>query len=826
MAWYSREQTKKIYKYFPYICLILIVFDIFTTVYSVKNMIESNDKESIKNSGQAISSYVEFTRKLGEAIAEDPMVRDNSKTLVERAAKLDSYTKAYDLFMVGIVDRNGYIGSSIRHKRGYIGYREYLQKVFETKETVLTDMYFAGADNSTKVYTVCVPIFDKNDKDKKEVVGAVMMAIYFDRIEKIVNERSNDYIACSLIDSQSILSVNSMKDRQGKVLSYWFDKALWRSMNDENVMQNLFSRTPFSYWGIIDGVIEHVEYVPLHGTNNWTISMRVNVLRAYSIIFISLAIKILAYIALFWFFSLRKNREILEHDKLFNMISINTDDAFVIFNVKKHRTEYVSYNITSVFGVEREKILQNFNIITTYLGTDIETVIKQLESLQHKMVSFEKNIDEKIFILKVYLVEQGDNRKIIVIIRDCTEEKQKNQLLQEMAVKAEKANIAKTVFLSAMSHDIRTPMNAIMGMTVIARQHLNELPRVVDCLDKIEISSKYLLNLIDEVLEMSKIENNRIVLKEEAADLKKIIDDILSMLKVYIQQKQQNLTVDLSEMKHSHVYVDKEKLQKILVNIISNAIKYTDIKGELQLAVKEHDCDNSGTYSYRFIVSDNGIGISREFLPKLFLPFEREINSVTNKVHGTGLGLTISKRIAKMMKGDITVKSEVGQGSVFTVEVKLKVQHAIESCEQVTVLPEKEVKELPDYTGKRVLVVEDNELNYEIIAEILGCMNIIVEWAENGLLAVEKVQASEFGYYDLVFMDIQMPIMNGYIASENIRRLERADAGKMPIIALSANAFSEDSHKAYAAGMNEHLAKPIDIKKLCAVLEKYFSRRS
>ena len=149
MAWYSREQTKKIYKYFPYICLILIVFDIFTTVYSVKNMIESNDKESIKNSGQAISSYVEFTRKLGEAIAEDPMVRDNSKTLVERAAKLDSYTKAYDLFMVGIVDRNGYIGSSIRHKRGYIGYREYLQKVFETKETVLTDMYFAGADNST-----------------------------------------------------------------------------------------------------------------------------------------------------------------------------------------------------------------------------------------------------------------------------------------------------------------------------------------------------------------------------------------------------------------------------------------------------------------------------------------------------------------------------------------------------------------------------------------------------------------------------------------------------------------------------------------------------
>lgn len=797
MGWYNKEQTKIIYKYFPYICLLFVVFDIFTTVYSVKNMIESNDKERIKNSGQEISLYVEFTRKLGEAIAEDPLVRDNNKTLVERAAKLDSYTKAYDLFMVGIVDRSGYIGSSIRHKRGYIGYREYLKKVFETNETVLTDMYLAGADNSTKVYTVCVPIFDQNDQDKKEAVGAVMMAIYFDRIEKIVNERSNDYISCSLIDSQNILSVNSMKDRQGKVLNYWFDKALWRSMDDESVMQNLFSRTPFSYWGIIDGMIEHVEYVPLHDTNNWTISMRVNVLHAYSIIFISLALKILAYIALFWFFSLRKNREILEHDKLFNIISRNTDDAFVIFDAKKYRTEYVSYNITRVFGVERETILQNFNIINIYLGTDIEAVITQLQSLQHKTVSFEKNFDEKNFILKVYLAERDASRKVIVIIRDCTEEKRKNQLLQEMAVKAEKANIAKTVFLSAMSHDIRTPMNAIMGMTAIAKEYLNEMPRVADCLDKIEISSKYLLNLIDEVLDMAKIENNRIVLREEAADLKKIIDDVLSMLKVYIQQKQQTLTVDLSEMKHSHVYVDKEKLQKILVNIISNAINYTGIKGELKLVVQERECDDKGTYSYRFIVTDNGIGISRGFLPKLFIPFEREVHSGTNKVQGTGLGLTISKRIANMMEGDITVKSEFGQGSVITVEVKLKVQRESGCCEQEVSSTEHEVKELPDYTGKRVLVVEDNELNYEIMAEILGCVNIMVEWAENGLLAVEKVQDSELGYYDLIFMDIQMPVMDGYSASENIRRLERADVRKMPIIAVSANAFSEDIHKSF-----------------------------
>lgn len=235
-----------------------------------------------------------------------------------------------------------------------------------TKKTVLSDMYLAGADETTKIYTLWVPMFDMAQPESKEVDGAITMSIYFDTIENIVKSRgSSAAYNCSLIDSEGIISANSMDDRRGQKLEFWFDKVTWRSMSDASVLSNLEDHRPFSYWAIVDGTVEYVEYMPLSNID-WTISMRTDIFKAYGTVFLTLLLKILVYLSLFWIVSMRKNREIIEHDNLFNMISVDTDEAFVIYDVKKDRMEYVSYNIPRVLGVSREKLLEDPHIMSVY----------------------------------------------------------------------------------------------------------------------------------------------------------------------------------------------------------------------------------------------------------------------------------------------------------------------------------------------------------------------------------------------------------------------------------------------------------------------------
>lgn len=821
--WERIKNNNFIIKNFRVLCVLVIAFDILTTVYFSVQMLKSNIREILTTTNNEIALYIDSTLRLGTAIANDEEIKDTTIPLVERAAKLDSYTKAYNLFMVGVLDKDGNIGSSIRHKTGYVGYRPYFKEMLATRKTVLSDQYVAGADHETKIYTLWIPYYDEKHLPEGEIAGAITMSIYFDKIEDIIQNKgdSNTAYECSVVDSRGIISANNKEDMRGMQIEDALARAKWRSMSDELVKEHLKTHKEFSYWAW-DRAFEYVSYMPIPQTN-WLVSMRIDVFKSYSILLWSLLLKLLVYFSIFLVLSLRKNREIWLHDNLFNMMSINTDDVFGIFDIKKNKPEYISYNIERIMSVDHDEVFNDHSLMKKYFQVDFEVIKAKLFETEDKTYAFEREWKDKSFYFKSYLVEHDGELKIIMIVHDRTEERIKNDRLKTALQQAEKANIAKTVFLSAMSHDIRTPMNAIMGMTAIAKEHLHELPRVADCLDKIDVSSKYLLNLIDEVLDMARIENDKMILQETAADLENIVDEIFSILKVGLYKKDQKLTIDLSGLKHRYVYADKEKLQKVLVNIVSNAIKYTDVKGKIKLKVKELGCDDKGFCSYQFTVTDNGSGISKEFLPKIFLPFEREENSVTNKIQGTGLGLTISKRIANMMQGDITVKSESGQGSVFTVAVKLKLQQENDGSGQESEDAAEALEAPPDYTGKRILVVEDNELNYEIIAEIIGCAGITVEWAENGLLAVEKVRNSAEGYFDLIFMDIQMPVMDGYTASKNIRNLEREDVVKMPIVAVSANAFSEDVHKSFVAGMNEHLAKPIDIQKLYTILKRYLT---
>jgi len=439
----------------------------------------------------------------------------------------------------------------------------------------------------------------------------------------------------------------------------------------------------------------------------------------------------------------------------------------------------------------------------------------------------------------------GDNANVIGLVQDITNtvaEKRQiaekkddeytekllkaNEVLRDAYAVAKQANSAKTDFLSRMSHDIRTPMNAIIGMTTVAEAHLDDKERVKDCLKKIGVSSQYLLYLINEVLDMGKIESGKFVLSEENVNLLNLVDNTVEVVHSTIKEKNHELKVDIKEIEHENVIGDGVRIQQVLVNILNNAAKYTPHGGHIQMIVAEKPFYKNKIGCFEFVIRDDGIGMSQEFLERLYEPFERASDVRVNKEMGTGLGMVITKNIVEMMDGDIQVESEVGKGTTFTVTVTLKLQEEKKVSGDGIDGEENEDSSLDrindsDFSGERVLLVDDIELNREVVCEILGMTGLEIDTAENGKEAVDKFSASEEGYYKMIFMDIQMPVMNGYEAVKNIRAMSRADAKTIPIIAMTADAFVEDVKASKKAGMNEHIAKPVDFDRLMEILNQW-----
>lgn len=427
--------------------------------------------------------------------------------------------------------------------------------------------------------------------------------------------------------------------------------------------------------------------------------------------------------------------------------------------------------------------------------------------------------------------ERGLAEMVLLAVQDVTElktrELESQAALQEALEMAESASRAKSDFLTHMSHDIRTPMNAIMGMTSLAVMHIDEKDRVLDCLNKITVSSKHLLALINNVLDMSKIESGKLSLAEQPFDLAEMLRNVVTIMNPQIAAKGQTLQTDAPCLTHTAVIGDSLRLRQALVNILGNSVKFTPAGGTIFLSVREEPSVISGWGCYEFVVKDTGVGMEQSFLDRIFEPFSRSQDSDKQHIEGSGLGMAITNNIVRMMNGSIKVESQPGAGSTFTVQLYLILQNTapkpLDAAEpqDAAALETDQLLE-QDYGGRRVLLAEDNELNREIAAELLSSVNLQVEMAHDGQEAVEMTAEKPAGYYSLIFMDIQMPRKNGYEAAAAIRAIpNREDLQQIPIVAMSADAFADDIRRAKEAGMVDHVSKPIEIGRLLEALARW-----
>ena len=426
-----------------------------------------------------------------------------------------------------------------------------------------------------------------------------------------------------------------------------------------------------------------------------------------------------------------------------------------------------------------------------------------------------------VLLALISIVRAERSSKMIKIEKETNQKLNKLRVAAEDALKvAESASKAKSTFLSNMSHDIRTPMNAIIGFATLALDDIRDGKKVEDYLSKILSSSKHLLGLINDILDMSRIESGKVVLEEQETDLVTTLQELQSIMEGQAKERKLKLHVDYSNLRDRHVYCDKTRLNQVMFNLLANAVKFTSEGGSIWLTMSQleptYEVEDRAIYEIR--VKDTGIGIDKAFIKHIFEPFERERTSTVSKIQGTGLGMAITKNIVDMMGGTIEVESQKGVGTEFIIRLELRLQAEARVANEDGTKQHGHAEGVAEFAGKRLLLAEDNELNREIACMLLSKYGFVIDTAENGQEAVDLVAASAPGYYDLVLMDIQMPVMDGHEATRKIRSLENKVLAKVPVVAMTANAFDEDRKAAKECGMNGFISKPINMQEVVQAL--------
>lgn len=504
-----------------------------------------------------------------------------------------------------------------------------------------------------------------------------------------------------------------------------------------------------------------------------------------------------------------------DHSKLDSMLSVKSynGNAYLFMLDNDGNITYTNQ--------KEDKFFRNYFLLK-HLKGDQAITEEEADSLQKKLdglfAGLFCSISRRSLAEQKAEYEKRNNEIQTQAMKEMEESNKKLKKAKDITTEAlqtaENANKAKTDFLSNMSHDIRTPMNAIIGMTSLIRHDAGNKAKVIEYADKIDISSQHLLGIINDILDMSKIEAGKTVFKYTDFSMPDLIEELNTIFQPQIAERNQTLMVIKENIRHEWVNGDQVHLMQIFSNLLSNAVKYTQEGGKIQFLVEECETNSSVYAKYRFLVSDNGMGMSADFKETIFDPFTRAEGSVTNKIQGTGLGMAITRNLVEAMGGTIDVESELGQGSCFEVLIDLRI--AEDRFVSSTVQEEKNEQNDNIFQGMRFLCAEDNELNAEILTELLKIEGAECTICENGEEILKTFEKSAPGDYDMILMDVQMPVMNGYEATKAIRRSSHELAKKIPIIAMTANAFSEDIQHSLAAGMNAHVSKPVEMR----VLEK------
>ncbi len=497
-------------------------------------------------------------------------------------------------------------------------------------------------------------------------------------------------------------------------------------------------------------------------------------------------------------------------------------ETYLEFNYEKAFHFYIDRDVAPQ---DRERMMQT---------VAVENIVEQMKhNSSYGASCLGRNANDQLihYSFKWVRVNEDDPTKVILGHADTEAEFQENEqarkTLEDALNQANHANEAKNAFLSNMSHDIRTPMNAIIGYTEIAQVHLDDKEKVGDCLEKIMTASQHLLDLLNNILDMSRIESGRARLMEDEYRISELMHDIWSIEETRIQKKRLNFQIDMSELRDDAVYCDKMRMRQMFLNFVSNAVKYTPDGGDVKVTIRQRKSILPGYSRYEVRIKDTGIGMSPEFVDRIFVPFERERSTTESGIEGTGLGMSVAKSIMDMIGGTIRIKSQVGVGTEFVLVFDLRLRTGNRNKTIGTSAEAEKENVVAPYRnrfekGGSILLVEDNQLNREIAREILEEAGFTVSEVEDGDLAVEAVMASKPGDIDLILMDIQMPTMNGYEATKEIRKLKDEELSTIPIVAMTANAFEEDKQRAKECGMNGFITKPVVIDRLLSELEKHF----
>ncbi|MDE6442655.1 MAG: response regulator [Clostridia bacterium] len=530
----------------------------------------------------------------------------------------------------------------------------------------------------------------------------------------------------------------------------------------------------------------------------------------------------------------KRRRENLQRIKVIEGLSVNYD---TVLYAEINKNKILPYRLSNRISSHIAKKLQEGDYAafvknyakacvhpddrqTIALKLSPEYISSALEETSTFYINFKSLQRGTVRYLQFKIVNIGPKGKVSQVALGCRnvdvevlQELKQKKFLEEALNSSKLAFVAKNTFLSNMSHDMRTPLNALFGYTALAKKKLKDVPVAQTYLDKIETAGTSILELVNKVLELSYIESQECHVNETECNLQSLIEDVYHTVAPKAEHKKINISLQTGNIRNAEVYADGEKLKQVLDHVVGNAVKYTKQGGKVDITVTEQ-VTSTDTSTFRFIVKDTGIGISSEYLKKIFEPFEREQNTTFSGEYGSGLGLTISRHIIEMLGGTIEVTSAKGEGSTFTVTVSLKLQRKDDGQ------PSADTDNLLDFLkGKKILLVEDNEINLEIETDILQDLELIIEPAENGKIAVEKLSAAKEDEYLFVLMDIQMPVMDGRTAAAKIRKLNSKIA-QIPIIALSANAFEVDKRLSIEAGMNDHITKPLDISVMLKSVAK------